>query len=50
MSAPLLIHYFDFLVKLAPPVDLGQTARGYRVVFYIRRPNEVGLQIDAVEQ
>jgi hypothetical protein len=49
MSAPLLTHYFDFSVKLAPPVGLGQTARGHRVVFDIRRSNEVGLQIDAVE-
>ena len=50
MSAPLLTHYFDFSVKLAPPFDLGQTVRGHRVVFYIRRPNEVGLQVYAVEQ
>ena len=35
MSAPSPTHCFDFSVKLPPRVDLGQTARGHRIVFYI---------------
>jgi len=35
MATPTLTHYFDITVDVAPPVDLGHTAIGRRLVFNI---------------